>query len=218
MALPLHKIAPLYTVRQYLEMERASEVRHEYLDGEIFEMAGETLQHGRLCTNLVTEFRNQLRGKDCDVLSKDTKVRSSALISPRRIMRGLFSYPDVVVVCGQPQFHDEYKDIIINPTVIIQVLSDTTERFDRGEKFRRYRAHSPTLTDYLLVAQHEAVIDWYTRGTGEKWELLTVEGLDVQVTLDSINCTLKLSEVYDRVEFPPPVDELESLDEDSSPN
>lgn len=122
------------------------------------------------------------------------------------------------MVCGQPQFHDEYKDIILNPTVIIEVLSDTTQRFDRGEKFRRYRAHSPTLTDYLLVAQHEAVIDWYTRGANGKWELLTVEGLDAQVTLDSINCTLKLSEVYDRVEFPPNVDELELPEEDSSLN
>src|SRR3982751_627227 len=101
-----------YTVEEYLEMERASEVRHEYLDGEIFEMSGETLSHGRICTNLVAELRTQLRGKPCDVLSKDMKIQSGWLPRPRRMIKGLFSYPDIVIVYGQPQFHDDYQDIL----------------------------------------------------------------------------------------------------------
>ncbi len=128
-----------YTVEEYLKMERAADVRHEYLDGEIFEMAGESLAHGDICTNLIVELGTKLRGSHCRVLSKDTKVRSGALPSPRRVMRGLFSYPDLMIVCGTPQFHDEYTDILLNPQVIIEALSEATEAFDRGEKFQRYR-------------------------------------------------------------------------------
>src|SRR3954468_9562104 len=135
MSLPQESVR--YTVEEYLEMERASEVRHEYLDGRIFEMSGESLSHGRISTNLVISLGLQLRGKPCDVLSKDTKIQSGWLPRPRQMMKGLFSYPDVVIVCGQPLFHDEYQDILINPNVIIEVLSATTEKFDRGEKFRR---------------------------------------------------------------------------------
>lgn len=198
----------LHTVEEYLEMERASEVRHEYLDGEIFEMSGESLSHGRISTNLVAELRRQLRGKPCDVLSKDMKVRSGWLPSPRRTMKGLFSYPDVVVVCGQPQFHDEYQDILTNPNVIIEVLSDATEKFDRGEKFRRYREQLPTLTHYVLVSQAGPYIDHFTRREGGVWVLVPVEGLEGTLRLDSIDCVLPLAEVYDRVEFPLEVEEL----------
>jgi Uma2 family endonuclease len=201
----------LFTVEEYLEMERASEVRHEYLDGEIFEMSGETLSHGRISTNLVSELRRQLRGRPCDVLSKDMKVRSGWLPSPRRTMKGLFSYPDVVVVCGQPQFHDEYQDILTNPNVIIEVLSDATEKFDRGEKFRRYRAQLPTLTDYVLVSQTKPFIDHFIRREGGAWMLVPVEGLEHSLRLASIDCVLPLAEIYDRVEFPP--DEEEPADE-----
>lgn len=196
-----------YTVEEYLEMERASEVRHEYLDGEILEMSGESLSHGRICTNLVVSLGTQLRGKHCDVLSKDTKVQSGWLPSPRQTMKGLFSYPDVVIVCGQPQFHDNYQDILLNPNVIIEVLSEATETFDRGEKFRRYRAHLPTLTDYVLVTQVKPFIDHFSKRDGEAWMLVSVEGLESALHLASIHCTLPLAEIYDRVEFPPESDE-----------
>jgi Uma2 family endonuclease len=201
-----------YTVEEYLEMEREAEVRHEYLDGEIFEMSGESLSHGRICTNLVAELRNQLRGKPCDVLSKDTKVCSGWLPSPRRMMKGLFSYPDVVVVCGQPQFHDEYEHILTNPNVIIEVLSETTEKFDRGEKFYRYRAHLHTLTDYVLVAQARPYVEHFSRSEGEAWMFTSSEGLEAKLRLASIGCALPLAEVYDRVEFPPERDETEEED------
>jgi Uma2 family endonuclease len=191
-----------YTVEEYLEMERASEVRHEYLDGRIFEMSGESLSHGRISTNLVISLGLQLRGKPCDVLSKDTKIQSGWLPRPRQMMKGLFSYPDVVIVCGLPQFHDEYQEILINPNVIIEVLSDTTEKFDRGEKFRRYRAHLSTLTDYVLVSQNRPFIDHFSRSEGETWMFIPVEGLESTLQLASLDCALPLSEIYDRVEFP----------------
>lgn len=202
----------LYTVEEYLDMERASEVRHEYLDGQIFEMAGESLAHGRISTNLVAEFRNQLRGKPCDVLSKDTKVRSGWLPARRQTMRGLFSYPDIVIVCGQPQFHDEYQDILTNPNVIVEVLSETTELFDRVEKFRRYRTHLHTLTDYVLVAQDKPFIDHFSRRDDGLWLLASSESLESTLRIASINCTLPLTEVYDRVEFPPELSDTLNVD------
>ncbi len=197
-----------YTVEAYLEMERAADVRHEYLDGEIFEMAGETIPHGRISTNIVVALGTQLRGKDCDVFSKDMKVRSGALPNPRRVMRGMFSYPDIVVVCGKPQTHDEYKDILLNPNVIIEVLSEATEAFDRGEKFQRYREHLPTLTDYLLVAQDKPYIEHFTRQSAARWELTAHAGLDEAALLSMLDCQLPLAEVYDRVEFLIPADEM----------
>lgn len=209
MSLPQTRI--LYTVDEYLEMERASEVRHEYLDGEIYEMAGESIAHGDICTNLTRIISTQLLGKPCRTLSKDTKVRSGWLPSPRRMMKGLFSYPDVVIVCGQPVFHDAYTDILLIPNVIIEVLSDATERFDRGEKFHRYRAHLESLTDYLLVAQNMAFIDYYAKRDDELWTLRSGEGREGSLHVASIDCTLSLAEVYDRVEFPPDINE--SMDE-----
>lgn len=198
-----------YTLEEYLEMERASEVRHAYLDGEIFEMSGESLSHGRICTNLVASLATQLRGKPCDVLSKDMKIQSGWLPLPRRMMKGLFSYPDVVIVCGQPQFHDDYQDILINPNVIIEVLSDATEKFDRGEKFKRYREHLSTLTDYVLVAQDQPFIDHFNRNESGAWMLVSPVGLESTLHLASINCTLPLAEIYDRVEFPIETDETD---------
>lgn len=203
MSLPQTRI--FYTVEEYLAMERASEVRHEYLDGEIYEMSGESISHGRISTNLVAELRNRLRGKACDVLSKDTKVRSGWLPRPRRMMKGLFSYPDVIIVCGAPQFHGEHTDILLNPNVIIEVLSDATEAFDRGEKFYRYRTHLESLTDYMLVAQNRAFVDHYTKQGNGIWMLTSVEGLERSLNIASIDCALPLAEIYERVEFPPEI-------------
>ncbi|MGH9941398.1 MAG: Uma2 family endonuclease [Pyrinomonadaceae bacterium] len=197
-----------YTVEAYLQMERASEVRHEYLDGAIFEMAGETIPHGRICSNLVISLGAQLRGKDCDVFTKDMKVRSGALPSPRRVMKGIFSYPDVVIVCGKPQVHDAYTDILLNPQVIIEVLSEATEAFDRGEKFQRYREHLPSLMDYLLVAQVRPYVEHFTRRDAERWELVSYAGTDSVLALSSLDCRLRLGDIYERVEFPPPVSDV----------
>lgn len=193
-----------YTVEDYLAHERAAEVRHEYMDGEIFEMAGESLAHGLISANLVIALGSRLRGTPCSTLTKDMKIRSGWLPSPRRVMKGLFSYPDVVIVCGQPQFHDEYKDILLNPTVIIEVLSESTEKHDRGKKFWRYREHLSSLTDYILVTQYAPFIDHFSKREGEPWTLRSVTDMDGgELRIDSIDCAVPLAEIYDRVEFPP---------------
>jgi Uma2 family endonuclease len=213
MSLPKSK--PYYTVEEYLALERESEERHEYLDGQIYAMAGESLAHGDISVNLVRELSSQLRGGPCRVLSKDMKVRSGPFPKTRRQTRGLFSYPDVVIVCGEPQLHDEYRDVLLNPQVIIEVLSPSTEAFDRGEKFLRYRTYLESLTDYLVVAQNKPLVEHFTRQPNGQW-LIAVAVTDPagSVALTSIGCRLHLGEVYDRIVFPAPSDD-ESTDLDS---
>ena len=201
MGLPLLKIR--YTVEEYLALERASEERHEYLDGDVYAMAGESPEHGAICVNLAISIGSQVRGTPCQAFVKDMKVCSGPLALPGRSAKGLFSYPDLVVVCGAMQFHDQFRDVLLNPSLIIEVLSASTEAFDRGEKFRRYRTWLPTLQDYLLVAQDKPFIDHYHRVEENKWELVPVEGLEASLHLESVHCTLRLADVYDRIIFPP---------------
>jgi Uma2 family endonuclease len=113
----------------------------------------------------------------------------------------MFSYPDVVVVCGEPRFHDQYRDVLLNPVVLIEVVSPTTEAFDRGDKFFRYRTWLPSLADYILVAQATPLLDHFQRQPHGHWELSSASGLSV----DSIACTLRLADVYERMAFPPEV-------------
>ena len=202
---------PRYTVEEYLTWERESEERHEYLDGEIYAMAGESEQHGDICVNLVRELSLQLRGGPCRVWTKDVKIRSGPIPTRRRNTKGLYSYPDIVVVCGERQYQDEHRDVLLNPTVVIEVLSKSTEAFDRGEKFRRYRTFVPTLTDYVLVSQSLPSIEHYRGQPNNEWVLSSVSELDGSLHLASIGSTLRLSEVYDRVTFP--VESSESAEE-----
>src|SRR5260370_20693467 len=150
MSLPGYHIG--YSIEEYLGIDRASEERYEYLDGEIYAMAGESPQHGVICTNTTALLHNQLKDGPCLVFSKDTKVRSGPDPMPGR-KQGLFSYPDVVVVCEEMQFHDDHRDILLNPTVIIEVASPHTEACDRGEKWTRAQTELPQLTEYLMVPQ-----------------------------------------------------------------
>ena len=189
-----------FTVEEYLAFERASDERHEYLDGVIYAMAGESPDHGRICTNLVATLVPQLRGSICEAFSKDTKVCCGPYRAHTR--EGLYAYPDLVIVCGAMQFHGQAQDVLINPTVIMEVLSPSTEAFDRGEKFRRYRAWLPTLTDYVLVAQDRPVIDHYHREDDALWTLRTLEGLEARLHLEGIGCTVPLADVYERIVFP----------------
>ncbi|MGA9769079.1 MAG: Uma2 family endonuclease [Blastocatellia bacterium] len=201
---------PLYSVEEYLAMERASEERHEYLDGYIFAMAGESGAHADISTNLVREVSTQLRGTPCRVRTKDTKVHSGPTPLYRRTTKGFFSYPDLVVICGEPQYHDEHQDVVLNPTVIIEVLSESTEAFDRGVKLLRYRTHNPTLTDYLLVSQSSPWIDYFHKDANGEWIYSSILGLESSLHIASIDCRLHLAEVYDRVVFPPEEDEEQS--------
>ena len=198
-----------FSVEEYLALERESEERHEYLDGHVYAMAGESPEHSDICANLAGILYLQLRGTPCRVWSKDTKVRSGPIPQTRRIFKGLFSYPDLVMVCGEPQFHDAYRDVLFNPTVIIEVLSPNTEAFDRGEKFRRYRIFNPSLSDYVLVAQDQPLIEHFVRQEQGQWLLAaSVSDLSGSVSLASIQCTLPLTNVYDRIVFPAEVQEL----------
>ena len=196
---------PLYSAEEYLEFERQAEERHEYLDGFIYAMAGESPLHADISANLVGLLHEQLRDSPCRVRTKDTKIRSGP--TQRRIMKGLFSYPDVVVICGEPQYHDEHRDVVINPTVIIEVLSESTEARDRGVKFHRYQTWSPTLTEYVLVSQAAPLIDHFERQADGSWSYHVYQGLEESLTIKSINCTLKLSDVYARIVFPEESDE-----------
>lgn len=196
----LFKSQPQFTVDEYLALERSSEERHEYLDGQIYAMAGESLEHGVISVNLVVALGAQLKSTNCQLLTKDTKIRSGP--EPRSgTYAGLYSYPDLVVICGQPQFHDEKRDVILNPTVILEVLSPNKESFDRGEKFKRYRQWNQTLKEYLLVWQTLPQIDHYSRQTDGSWYSRLVEGLESSTVISSINCTLSLADVFDRITF-----------------
>ena len=199
MSLARAKAQPAYTVHQYLAIERAADERHYYLDGGIYAMAGESDAHGIITVNLVGTLFHQLRGTPCQVRTKDTKVRSGPILSAGETARGLFSYPDVLVLCGQPEYHDALKDVVLNPKVIFEVLSAGTEAFDRGEKFSRFQTLNPSLTDYILVSQDRAQIEHFTRQLDGTWSYRRTTGLDATVVIASINCTLKLADVYERV-------------------
>src|SRR5262245_37074030 len=201
----LQPVQALCTVEDYLALERASEERHEYLDGRLYTMAGESPEHGTICTNLAMLIASQRRGTPCQAWAKDTKVRSGPTPRPRRPPRGMFSYPDVVVVCGESRFHDQYRDVLLNPVVFIEVVSPTTEAVDRGDKFFRYRTWLPSLTDYILGAQATPLLDHFHRQSHGHWELSSASSLASSLSIDSIGCTLRLADVYERMAFPPEV-------------
>lgn len=193
MGLPQTKLT--YTPDEYLAFERESEERHEYLDGQIYAMAGESPEHSTICVNLIASVASQLRGKPCRAFSPNMKVRTKPT--------GLYSYPDLTVVRGEPVFHDDHRDVLVNPLVIIEVLSPSTEAYDRGGKFARYQQIA-SLTDYLLVAQDQPRVEHYVRQADGQWLYSVVSGLSGVVEIDSIGCRIPLSEIYDRITFSPP--------------
>ena len=196
----LAKLKPYYyTLEQYLKIEREADERSEFIDGEIYGMAGESGKHGDISMNLAALLGTQLRGTNCRGRTKDTKVRSGSV--KEQFGRGMISYPDLVVICGEPEYHDKHKDIVLNPVVIVEVLSESTAEFDRGTKFIRYRNFNPTLTDYILVSQDEAHIEHYIRQVNDDWVLREYYGTDKSFRIDSIKCSLNLADIYDRVEF-----------------
>ncbi len=152
----------VYTIDEYLERERAAEERSIYLDGRIIAMPGESDAHGDISVNLVGLLGNHLRGNSCRVRTKATKVRSGPTPMRATSNKGMFSYPDLLVICGEVEHHDSVRDVILKPTVVIEVLSVSTENFDRGEKFRRFLKWNPTLRDYMLMAQDQPWIEVYT--------------------------------------------------------
>ena len=201
MAIPAHKPRPFKTVDQYLALERPALERHTYLDGEILEMAGESRQHADISSNLIADIVMQLKGSPCRAWTKDSKVRSALAPLTGHGTKGLFFYPDIVVICGEVEHHDAHRDIILNPKAIFEVLSPSTEAFDRGEKFTRLQTCNPTLTDYVLVSQDHPQIEHLQRKADGDWTYRLHQGLEANVSIASITCTLKLADVYDRVVF-----------------
>jgi Uma2 family endonuclease len=186
---------------EYLQLERAAEERHQYVDGEIFAMAGESPAHADITANTLASLVTQLSDGPCRARVKDTKVRSGPLPRSPKRPAGLYSYPDIVVICDEPQYLDDHQDVVLNPKVIVEVLSESTEAFDRGVKFRRYQKYNPTLTDYVLVSQDRPQIEHFHRQKDGEWTYKCHEGSDAVVKLASIKCQLKAAEVFKRIKF-----------------
>jgi Uma2 family endonuclease len=184
--------SPRILVENYLEFERNADERHEFFDGRVIKMAGESLSHSRICINLTTEIGSQLRRKNCEALSPKMKVRTAT--------ESMFSYPDLTIVCGEPKFHDTKKDVLINPTVIFEVLSPSTERYDRGEKFQFYKNETPSLQDYILVSQDQILIERFTKQADETWVYRTYQ-IGKTLKIESAECEILLEDIYLRVEF-----------------
>ena len=182
-----------YSPADYLALERASEVKHEFFDGEMFLMAGGTMEHSQVAANVIGELREQLTDSPCRVLTSDMKIK---------LPTGLYTYPDASVVCDQPQYEDDRKDVLLNPLLVVEVLSPSTEAYDRGQKFRHYQT-CPSLREYVLIAQDRSAVDHYLRQPSGQWLLTTFESLDATMPLPSLGVGLRLSEIYAKVEFPP---------------
>jgi len=178
------------TREEYLALERKSETRNEYLKGEVFAMTGASLRHNLITVNIASELKQQLKQTDCKVLVSDMRVSAPGAT--------LYTYPDVVVVCGEAQLEDKQFDTLLNPCLIIEVLSRSTAAYDQEIKFGYYRTIE-SLTEYLLVAQDEHHIAQHIRQPDGRWLLADIRGLESRIELATVPCTLALSEVYDRV-------------------
>jgi Uma2 family endonuclease len=191
----------ILTEDEYLAFERAAEERHIYFDGEVFAMADESGEHSDIITNTAYSLVGQLGDGPCRVRIKDTKVRSGPLPKSPRRRAGLYSYPEIVVICYEPKYLDDHQDVILNPKVIVEALSRSTEAFDRGDKFNRYQKYNPTLTDYVLISQDRPQIEHFCRDKDGSWKYKCYEGMKAVVKIDSIKCRLKAVDVYKRVKF-----------------
>ena len=180
------------TPEEYLEHERKAECKSEYYQGEMFAMAGASPRHADIITNIIGLFWQQLKGRPCRATANDVRLK----IPPT----GLYTYPDVMVICGDRQVADNQKDTVLNPTVIVEVLSDSTRDYDRGLKFQQYRTLA-SLAEYLTVAQDAPHVEHWTRQPENRWLLAEYGDLSSNIALESIGCMLPLSEIYDRITF-----------------
>lgn len=180
------------TPEEYLARERKAETKSEYFRGEIFAMAGAGRQHGRIVTNLVRELSNGLRKRACNVYSGDLRLAAGRA--------ELYAYPDVIVVCGEEEYADEHVDTLLNPTVIIEVLSESTRDYDRGQRFESYRT-VPSLMEYLTVAQDKIHVEHYIRQPEQRWILTEYGDRTAVISLPSIDVELRVPDVYEKVDF-----------------
>jgi Uma2 family endonuclease len=185
-------LRPRLSPEEYLAFERASEQKHEYADGEIFAMSGCTRAHSLITGNIQGELRSALLDRPCEVHTSDMRVKIAAA--------GRYVYPDVSVVCGEPMFEDAEADTLVNPSVIVEVLSESSERYDRGDKFAQYRS-VPSVSDYVLISQTTARVEHFRRQPDGKW-LLTIAGPGEELAIESIGVTINVDRVYLKVALP----------------
>jgi len=178
------------SLEDYLAAERQAETKSEYLDGEIFAMSGASREHNLIVVNLAASLHAQLKGRRCETYAGDMRVHVPAT--------GLYTYPDLVVVCGEPRFDDSELDTLLNPTLLIEVLSASTEGYDRGKKAAHYRTLD-SLREYLLVSQEEIRVELFTRREDGHWLLSEASRPEETIPLASIGCALHLADVYERV-------------------
>lgn len=180
------------TAAAYLAVERKAETKSEFLDREVFSMAGVTHRHSLIATNLASELRAGLKGGACQVMNSDMRVLSRST--------ELYAYPDVSVACGRLKFEGATQDTLLNPQVIVEVLSESTAAWDRGKKFWHYR-QIPSLTDYILVSQDTWLVEHYARQGDGSWLLRAYDRKEDALVLDSVGCRVPLAEVFANVEF-----------------
>lgn len=200
---------PNLTPEQYLAIERDCEQKHEFYRGEMFAMSGATRAHNQITFNLARVLGNQLLDRDCTAYVSDMRVS----ISPT----GLYTYPDGIVTCEKPRFEDDQLDTLLNPQVIFEVLSESTEKYDRGKKFEQYRQIG-SLTDYILISQDHAQIEHFTRQQDGQWLLSEASGLASTLALPTVDCQLSLADVYAKVEFPEATSQNEASHNGASQN
>jgi Uma2 family endonuclease len=181
-----------YNAVEYLERERAATTRSEFYQGEVFSMAGASREHNLIVTNCVGELRNALRDRGCEIYPNDMRVKIAA--------SGLYTYPDVAIVCGEPRFEDDQFDTLINPLLVIEVLSESTEKYDRGFKSAQYRL-IPSLREIVLISQYGPGVECLARQENGLWILREQRDIDQTIFLESLQITISLNEIYRQVVF-----------------
>jgi Uma2 family endonuclease len=187
--------APLFTIEEYLRREEKSAVKHEFHEGEILEMSGGSYEHSLITANIVGEMRVRLKGSPCKVLESNMRVRVKP--TPRYV------YPDASVICGPPQFdpQDPKRTTILNPRVIVEVLSESTEAYDRGEKFTRYREIA-SFEEYILVSQASPMVETFMRQADGTWSFAPWSGIEAVARVRMLQIEIPFSEIYAGIEFP----------------
>lgn len=181
----------IFTSAEYLEFERQSEVKHELIDGEIFEMAGATKRHTLISANLLRSIGNQLFERDCNAYGSDMRVKISATEK--------YTYPDVVAVCGEEFFEDSTEDTLLNPMLIIEVLSKSTEGYDRGAKFEYYQTIE-SFQEYVLISPEPFRVEQFVRKSKNEWTYFEFRSAEDVVKLHSINCEIVLKDIYHKIQ------------------
>jgi Uma2 family endonuclease len=188
-ALPKHK----YTLEEYIELDKNSEEKYEFFNGEVFAMAGGSPNHVRISGNVFARLSEKLRGRECEAFASDMRIKVPAAFPYR--------YPDVSVVCGEPVFDElQGQQMLVNPILLVEVLSPSTAAYDLGEKFTAYQSIA-SFQEYLLISQDRPLVIQHVRQSHRRWLRIEIEGLEAEVSLQSIGVTLGLNEIYERVKF-----------------